>query len=236
MNDDPRFARVTLRKAEAVLAAAGLTPSRLAMTARHMTRARAALEMSCAEFEGKAVRMNAAGFAQLDVPALRAVPEEIGLRVLSRLIMRVGGLAYPPRFAGLESVYQAVRGAALGRGRTLGGCRVLPAREERLLILREPAALAPFQAIEAGRVQLWDGRFKVRVAKAPQDGKAAVGALGLGGVQFLRKTAPDTLPRVIAPARMSLPALWLGTALAAVPHLGYAGPGAPPFEAAFTGV
>jgi tRNA(Ile)-lysidine synthase len=136
----------------------------------------------------------------------------------------------------LESVYQAVRGGALGRGRTLGGCRILPARGERLFILREPAALAPLQAIEAGCVQLWDGRFKVRLAGPPQGGKAAVGALGLGGVQFLRKTAPGTLPRIVAPARTSLPALWLGPQLAAVPHLGYADPAAPGFEAAFTGV
>jgi tRNA(Ile)-lysidine synthase len=241
MNEDERFARVALRKARAVLAGAGLTDERLAATARHMARVRLALEADAERLAAEAVQLSPAGFCRFEPAPFLAAPEEIGLRLLARLIMAVGGQAYPPRFERLARLYAALKDQALGRGRTLGGCKILPAQAGAILILREAAALAPPLTLEPGRERLWDGRFRVQLAQAPQQGRATVGALGPEGQARLRNSAPEHLVHIApAAARACLPSLWVEGRLAAVPHLGYAEPGFLPlaagFRAAFTGL
>jgi tRNA(Ile)-lysidine synthase len=238
MNGDDRFTRVRLRKAQAVLAAAGLTPARLAMTARHMARARLALEAAADALQEKAVRVAPEGYARLDAAPLCAAPEEIGLRLLARLVMAVGGLAFPPRFTGLERLYRLVRAGNIGRGRTLGGCRILPDKSGGVLILRETGLLHPPLFLPPGRPLLWDGRFRVLLAEAGT-APAMVRALGRDGIHALRAAGPGCLlDPVPAPVRPTLPSLWVAGRLAAIPHLNYEDPVRPGlargFEARFT--
>jgi hypothetical protein len=53
--------------------------------------------------------------------------EEIGLRVLAAVLMRVSGQSYRPRFERLKRLYDLIRGGQLRGGRTLHGCRIAPA-------------------------------------------------------------------------------------------------------------
>ena len=74
------------------------------------------------------------------------VPEEIGLRALSQLLMDVSGNTYRPRFERLVRLFGEIRGpGGLRHGRTLHGCRVAPAPKRdavfgasTLAIAREP--------------------------------------------------------------------------------------------------
>ncbi|MGQ0676678.1 MAG: hypothetical protein ACT4N4_11410, partial [Rhodospirillales bacterium] len=131
------------------------------------------------------------------------------LRVLARTLMTVAGQAYPPRLENLEAL---ARAAVLPgfRGRTLHGCRVAP-HGPGLLICREPAAAAPSLPLPAGRWIAWDGRFLVRA----RSGKGLfVGALG-GACP-----AAPGIPRLAA---LTMPAVWAGKRLVAVPSPGLAG-------------
>lgn len=240
MNEDRRFARVRIRKAADVLGGAGLTPRRLAQTARHMARARVALEAASDALETEAARTAPEGYACLDPARLIGAPEEIGLRLLTRLLMRVGGLAFPPRFEALERLYGVIRAGGVGRGRTLGGCRILQG-PDGLMILREAADVEPARPLSPGRALLWDGRFRVRLGAQTGAGAAQVRALGADGIRALRRTSPDTsLARIPSAVRATLPSLWITGRLAAIPHLGYAaprfGPAALAFEARFAGL
>ena len=233
MNEEERFARVRIRKAQAVLVAAGLTPARLAQTARHMARARAALDDRVDALACRAALLAAEGYVRLDLADLRAAPEEIGLRLLARLIMVIGGLVYPPRFERLERLYRLLTAGDFGKGRTLGGCRILPSGTAQALILREAAGLGPPLPLTSGRPMLWDGRFLV------QGTEGIVRALGPDGILALRRAGPGTSwAQIPAPVRPTLPSLWIADSLAAIPHLNYAAPahgkGACAFAARFT--
>jgi tRNA(Ile)-lysidine synthase len=212
-NDNPAFARTRLRRAAPWLAAEGLTSTRLATTAAHLARARAALEIAVAQHLARCAWLHPAGFAWLDGARLAAGPREIGLRALGAVIATVGGAPYPPRFAALERLYGmlAVPGAS---GRTLGGCRILPRRGGRVLVCREAAAAAASCAVAPGMAAWWDGRFRLRLPET-----AATG-LVLGGLGEAGAAAGGAAPDIPAAARPGLPAWRDRLGLLAAPHLG----------------
>jgi tRNA(Ile)-lysidine synthase len=147
MNDDPHFARVQMRRAAGDLALLGLSVQRLAAAAGHLGRAREALEQVTQSWLGEASQLEPQR-ALIDGRAFAAVPEEIGLRALADLLMRMSGQAYRPRFERLVALYGAIRSGKFA-GRTLHGCRIGRAAKrdaifgpETLTIVREPGRSA----------------------------------------------------------------------------------------------
>ena len=226
-NRNPAFARVRVRAQKSLFAEAGLTPQRLAETSRHLARARTVLEQLVERALVAGVSLHPAGFALLDPRPLATAPEEIGLRALAAVVATVGGEEFPPRFDRLERAAQALYGEALGGGRTLGGCRILPWRG-RVLVLRELAAVAPAEALpDGGGTLSWDHRFLIEVPPGANGGGFRVGALGIEGAARMRGIveAPGT-PYLPSSVRPSLPAFWREGTLLGVPHLGWMRAGA----------
>ena len=229
-NQDPAYARVRLRELLPTIATEGLSPARLATTATHLGRARAAQEQSTAQVLARAATVHPAGFVWLDSAPLAAVAPEVGLRALARITMLVGGLAYPPRLERLERLYgRLVAGDLAGGlvgGATLGGCRFIPRRggvlPGHILVVREPARIAE-QPVSAGENLQWDHRFSLRVhrnARARRGG-LSVGALGSAGWAEVRAAEPALATAIPGPAKQGLPALRDGLGVISVPHLGY---------------
>jgi tRNA(Ile)-lysidine synthase len=210
------FARVRMREARAILASEGLSAERLGETLRHLGRARQALEARAADLLSRAVAMHPAGFASLDAEAIRRAEPELGLRALAAVLAAVGGTDYPPRLERLERLYEDLRRASIGRGRTLGGCRLV-ATSAMVLVCREPAAVAGPVALSAGGTFVWDGRFRVEA------GPAAPASLTVGALGQDRRDLPPQARRLLrmlpGPARPSLPVLRDGAGLAAIPAL-----------------
>lgn len=128
MNEDPRFARVRIREVLPALEKAGISTVRIAQAARHLARAREALDADTERFLTRHARFTDAGTATFDGAALRSLPRETGLRALSAILKRVSGRAYRPRFDRLENLHEA-----LGRSQsahTLSGCRIGTAPRE----------------------------------------------------------------------------------------------------------
>ncbi len=146
MNKDPRFSRVRVRALMPALEAAGLSQQRIVDAARHLARARAALDADTDELLRAHASIDASGKFLVDRRALCAAPREIGLRALSQLIVEVSGASYRPRFECLMALYSALCATPKFRARTLHGCRIglAPKRlqlfgEGTLEIRREPA-------------------------------------------------------------------------------------------------
>lgn len=217
-NRNPVFARVRMRDLAPALAAEGLSTERLAATARRMGRARAALDEAAAAVAARWVRVEPGGWAVAAAEAFRDSPEEIALRLLSRLVMAMGGGTYPPRLERTEALCTALR-AGLGGARTLGGCRVTPLADS-LLFSREAARMAPPVPLEPGNTITWDGRFHAQVAEEAPAG-LVLGALGSGGWRMVRDRVGGCLPAVPAAVRPTLPAVYGADGISAVPHLGY---------------
>ncbi len=216
-NRNPAFARVKLRQGWGVLDASGLSADRLAQTAQHLSRARAALEDDTAALLARVVRYHEAGFARLDPAGLGGASPEIGLRALVRVLQLVGGQYYKPRFERTERLYAELQRAV---DRTLGGCRLVSEAAGTVLIYREPAAIASAEPLRVGAVH-WDGRFTATAGPHATDG-LSIGALGMEGAAFLRASlglGPDhAIPSRVRP---TLPCIRRLDEIQAVPHLSY---------------
>ena len=218
-NDDPAYARNRMRKLLPLFAAEGLGVPRLAATAARMAAARTALEVATAGLLRASAVLHPAGFALLDVAVLEPVPAELQLRSLSRLLMLLGGLGLPPRLERLERLRAMILAGGLGGGRTLAGCRLLPYRG-RLLVCREPAAVAGPLPLRNGGAVHWDGRFAVSLHGAGRARGFRVAALGAAGWRALAAAGVDRRDDAVPSAvRPTLPALWHLDAVLAVPHL-----------------
>lgn len=221
-NDNPRFDRVKARRLMAELSGLGLDAQRLADTAAHMARARAALDMETRALLSAHALLAATGHIEVDAEALVCAPEEIGLRALGEILKCVGGTAYRPRFDALKGLYRALETGVLGRGRTLNGCKLVAKGKNIIAVRERRAALdaAPL-TLKPGERGVWDGRFAVLLVSAPKQAKPLeVRALGPEGVAVLmaaRQALPDA-PKAALPA---LPGLWAGGKLLAAPHFGW---------------
>lgn len=212
-NENVRYARVRMRKSAGMLAGEGLTPERLAATARRLARARQALELSWARLLARAATPDPAGFVRLDPGRLAAASEELGLRALAAVLTAVGGADYPPRLERLERLYRDIAHGVLGRGRTLGGCRIVPYRGT-LLVCREGKKLAPPAPARPGAKINWDGRFSLRPAPNAPKGRF-LGAVGPVKVKDATRDVP-------AIARIGAAALRDVRGIIAAPGLGFA--------------
>lgn len=222
-NRNPAYLRARLRADGDAFAARGLSVDRLAGMASQFGRARLALEAGSAALLAQCVAFHPAGFAWLDSAPLAAAPEALGLKALASLLTTVSGAAYPPRQERLERLFrllaQGLSPRGLGGGRTLAGCLLLP-RRGKILVCREPAAVAPPVPARPDGATRWDGRFTLDLAaEAPQDWQ--IGALGADAAR-IRDLAPSgAWAAVPAAARFALPALRDGTEIVAVPGLDY---------------
>ncbi len=140
-NRDPRFTRVRLRGLMQTLATEGLTAPRLALLARRLKRADAALEAATDRAAAElAVAPVVTGAVAYDAGGLAKLPAEIALRLLGRAIARLGDEG-PVELGKLESLKTALDTALNGTPgrfrRSLAGALV-SLRETQVLVERAP--------------------------------------------------------------------------------------------------
>ena len=214
-----KFSRVRARALAAPLASLGITPERLAATAKHLARARSFIEAQADAVLAESASLRPSGYCRVIVPALIAAHEEVGLRALSRILMAVSGAEYAPRFERLERLWSRLSSGSLGGGATLLGCRIKPAGEGAVVIFRELRSIGAPTQIRAGESAIWDGRYHLRINRADQArGPVLIDRLGGKGWKALRQAVPALCePGVPHIVQHVGPALWDSEGLLAAP-------------------
>jgi tRNA(Ile)-lysidine synthase len=133
-NENIAFERIRVRKA-LERHALGLDGNAVAVSARRLARARAALVQFTDELAESAVWRDENGRLLIDLVRYQCAPEELQVRLLQGLILQVGGQDFV-RMAAIERLAAWIK-AGTGRARTLGGCRV-SRRKRSLLVAPEP--------------------------------------------------------------------------------------------------
>ena len=156
---------------------------------------------------------------------MQRAPPALALRALSRAVTTVSGAPYPPRSDRLGRLVHRLLGDGV-KAATLGGCRVVPQTNGRIVVCREPRAASDVRTIEPGESGLWDRRFVVSLGPSAGAGPFLVRRLGTDGLAQARAIAraagtslgTDGVP---APARPALPALFDLDGPVAAPHLNF---------------
>lgn len=224
MNTDPRFARARIRRIMPLIAADGIDPAGLAATARRLADAAEAIDAAAGDLIARAVELDVMAAVTIDPAAFFDGPGEVRRRALSRLLLAIGGVQYPPRFDRLLALGDAMA-AHRGRGRfkrTLAGV-VIEWRGRGFVAYREIGRKGlPEIRVKPGYRCLWDGRFRIEVGPDAPIG-LRLAALGEAGRRALGVRSGGT---VAAGAVAALPALWRGATVRAVPGLDYFAGGA----------
>lgn len=227
-NLDPAHTRTRLRAFARRLAEAGVQPKDLAAQARRTGEARATSDDAVAAFLASAAEIHAEGWCTLDPIELAKMDPAVTRRALARVIVTIGGRAYPPRGAKLDRVWTELTSGTLTAARTIGGCRIVPWRKT-LLICREPAAARERIPVSGPGNIRWDNRFALTLSgqDAPKADLLTIARLGRAGWRAVASEEPAYRKSPIPPpVRPSLPALWSGETVVAVPHLSYRWSGA----------
>ncbi|NJO35126.1 MAG: hypothetical protein HC869_20480 [Rhodospirillales bacterium] len=221
-NLSPEFERPRLRAARALLNDIGLTDAMLALSATRLLRARRALDRVVQEFcsaDAGAVRVDPCGYFVIDRARLQVAEEEIGLRVLGRVIAAAGGSHEWVPLAKLESI-AAFLFAASGEAVRWTLARAMITASDRVVTIERELGREPLPRLElpAGARTCWDGRFWVGFNARGELSAVEVRPLGEGPArELLRQGAVTTQTPVRAVALV--PSFWRGERLLAVPSL-----------------
>jgi tRNA(Ile)-lysidine synthase len=214
-NAEERYERVRVRQALATLTELGIPQERIVESAQRLKRARAAIDEAAGVFIDNQVEVNPAGYARVAPDALRALPQEVAIHALKRLLNAVGG-GRAPRLRKLEML-AAQFFDGLNAATTLGGCVISPA-PGGIVFCREPGRLsAAPTTLCSGETVIWDARFRISCADLPRP--VEVAALGEQNLAAVPEEVRETHP---APALATLPALYADGHLLGVPVRGMA--------------
>lgn len=217
-NEKVQFARGRLRGAAQALAAEGLTPERLADLADRAALASDALTYYANRLLLESVCWHLSGYAEINLPRLAREPTEIRLRVLRRVLEQIGGDLPSLRHAALLELDAALQLPQLSP-RTLHGCSIR-AFDGSCRVVRELSAITDDALIKPGETRLWDGRFRVTLNKIARD-DLRLAKLDTQPHELLDQVAPGLRQAVpLGQVRATLPALWHGDRLSAVPYYG----------------
>ena len=123
-NQSPAYARARLRGMAEMLSGEGWSAKRAADTARRLGRARSTLEFAAARLAAAAVDLWPEGCVLLRPDLLRDGEEEIALACFPAAFLWLVAPLSPEAGGGRASASQPA-GGSIGRGRTLGGCRIM---------------------------------------------------------------------------------------------------------------
>ena len=232
-NENVAFERVRLRHAAKALASTGITRSALAMSAARLGRSRETLARITDDFLDRHFQVTPLAQGKIDREMFGALPDDIALRALARILALVGGTQDPPRLTRLEHLLANLK---LRRNRiTLGGCMMIAA-SGTLNFYREPGRLRVKPMLfEPGAISVWDGRFLLAFASIG-DSSMTVRQLGADGWLSLKKTMKEKglLLEANRLAALTTPALWKGNRLMCSPILSFSHEEAKPVEAALS--
>lgn len=195
-NENPRFERARVRALQPALRDLGLVPGPLALSAQRLSRARRALDDYAERAFAATVGLNGGLFAFIDRRALGSEPEEVRLRVMTRVIGLFGGLAPPPRLSEVEALMARLERART-YGATLGGT-MITAGTSAIRVMREWGRSPPeAMTLEAGETALWDGRFAVSFLGTGLGPETAIGS-SFGRAVTVRALGHDARARLAA--------------------------------------
>ena len=168
-NADPAFERPRLRTPGLTLAAAGLTRDPLALSARRLGRARAALEAARDDANRALVTVNPDASVTIERTGFAALPEEIRLRLLAYWLGLIGTPGAAMRMARVERLIDelATEDTVVT---TFAGCWIVTARGQ-IYLDREPGRYGlPVTPLAPGETVVWDRRFKIHLPASAKSG------------------------------------------------------------------
>lgn len=163
-NENDNFTRIKVRNLLENTNIDGLDREKLTATAAKMSRVKSLLDDLTDKAESTFVDYNLLGYASLSQNFDKNLHEEIMLRLISRVLKKVSGRAYPTRYQKLLGLLENIRKKDFS-GQTLSGVAIFPDIEGQIYFVREAANIHDEKVISEKKQLLWDNRFIIHSGK-----------------------------------------------------------------------
>ena len=219
-NENPDFTRTHVG---AVARALGQLPGSsletIALSARRLDRASQALDQLTSERFDGFCQISPYGFISFSGETITECPAEIGLRLLARALSMVVGDGGRIKLKSLEQLYERLFISNASHAETLAGCHITKYRKNWMICRELGREGLPEMQLSAGASLLWDHRFLVSdMAANDSHAPLVIRRIGTDGWRGLDKLALTEEERKLPVlVRESLPAVWSGEKLLAVP-------------------
>jgi len=150
MNQDKTYERVRWRQRQEQLSDFGLPPEKIALSCRRLARARQALNTYADRFYTALADLSPKGYFTVQEQAFSTIPEEIQLRVMTKILNCLHPSTTPVSLEALERWLDEYPKSA-----TLGGC-ILVRQKGILFIAREAKHLKKSVKIKPSQLTLWN--------------------------------------------------------------------------------
>lgn len=201
-----------------LLISEGMNTENLITLGARAAEAHTALEYYTHAFLKTAANCEIGGSIRLNRASLRDVPRAIALQALGLSLRYIHDDGYAPEYAALSAILDIILDLQSETVRTLNGC-IISISEEKILLMREPSAVTENLILSNGQTLLWDKRWLVSALDdSPSRQSYRIRPLGSPPHDVLDRLTP-TLRRLIPQGRVrsTLPAIYLGDALHAIP-------------------
>ncbi|MCF6302809.1 MAG: tRNA lysidine(34) synthetase TilS [Devosiaceae bacterium] len=159
-NSDEKYERVRWRKALLRLNELGLNSSRLSKFSKRMARADHALEQICDKLFVSHVNADQFGVLDIEQNVFFSQPDELALRLLSRMIFSGSGGRGSGELAQLEKLVSDLADQSFSPC-TIAKCSVVK-RQDRIFVFREAGRIEGGNlVVRSGKTIVWDQRFRI---------------------------------------------------------------------------
>ncbi|MDF2368110.1 tRNA lysidine(34) synthetase TilS [Sneathiella sp.] len=194
----------------------------IALSLSRLQRASNSLDVLARQKIDALCEISPLGFIRMQETALDDCPDELALRILSASLRCVGG-GQRIKLSALEDLYRRLFKERSGKSGTISGAQTHKSGKS-WLFCREPGreGLPLIDLASDEREWIWDNRFIVTdtAPDAPRPDGLTLGPLGVEGWRQLKDRADSkffsTVPTRV---RHSLPSLWSGDEIVALPLL-----------------
>jgi len=203
-NEDEKYDRIKMRKAQVALDDLGLSVDRLVETATRMSTARRALERLTKEQAHSVATPTKFGTVKIDIEAFKILPLELRYRLFSHCLKWVSGAIYRPRF---DALLDSAAKLLSGEDHTLSGCHILTDGKIGE-VCREVSKIEPSENLSG----LYDRRWII----SGEDEGVIIQPLGEKGLPQIEGWRELGASRV---SLMGTPSIWRNDDLIAAPLL-----------------
>ena len=214
-NKSEKYARGRLRNIMPLLATEGMTVESLVTLGERAAEVKNALNHYTQAFLRDAAQIDRGGSIRIDRMKLCEAPRATALRALTSCLRFIHEDDYAPEQASLAALFDTLLDKTQEKTRTIYGC-LCTMTANKITLLREPSAATETLALSAGETKLWDRRWLVTASKeAPT---CTIRALDMPPHDILDRLSPNLrhdIPQ--GRIRATLPALWEGNTLRAIP-------------------
>lgn len=215
-NENTAYTRTRIRHLNLSLKNEGLSPERLNLINKNLSRTSSYLAEQTFNFIEGNGRFLEEGYADLNMAALVTSHEEIRLRALKKIILFVNGGSPEPRFEEVLRLSESLMQKEEFTGATLAHVEFLK-KGDQLYAIREFSRMASLE-VNPGWLGVYDGRYRVAIAAELPVGQTRIAPLGQGYLGFPPEVLKhnEHLPKKLL---MTFPALFHLEAPVCVPHM-----------------